>query len=93
MLGRDKKIKDKEKVSLKKTAKRLLERLKENEFKVDHWVDKPQTASAVRVTIQNYLFETLPYPAYQEDDINGKTDMLFNFFKTRYADYGSMSAA
>lgn len=93
MLGRDKKIKDKEKASLKETAKKLLERLKDNEFKVDHWVDKPQTASAVRVAIQNYLFETLPYPAYQEDDINGKTDMLFNFFKTRYADYGSMTAA
>lgn len=92
MLGRDKKITDKEKNSLKETAKQLLARLKDNEFRVGQWADKPQTASAVRVAIQNYLFETLPYPTYQDEDINIKTDILFNFFKTQYGGYGGYAA-
>jgi type I restriction enzyme R subunit len=33
-------VTDKEKHKLKVTAKRSLERLKSNEFKVDHWVEK-----------------------------------------------------
>ncbi len=85
MLGRDKKISDKEKAELKGIAKALLERLKEKEFNIIHWADKEQTASAVRVVIKDYLFDKLPYPTFEETDIDEKTDVLFQFFKTRYA--------
>lgn len=86
MLGRDKKITDKEKSEVKTTAKELLKRLQENEFKVDRWSEKVQTASAVRKAINDYLFNKLPYPTYAEEDITMKTDVLFNFFKQRYGD-------
>ena len=85
MLGRDKKISDKEKAELKGIAKELLERLKEKEFKIIHWADKEQTASAVKVVIKNYLFDKLPFPAYEEADIEVRTEVLFAFFKGRYA--------
>ena len=86
MLGRDKKISDKEKAELKDIAKHLLEQLKEKEFRIIHWADKEQTASAVRVVIKNYLFDKLPFPAYEEADIDVKTEVLFEFFKVRYRD-------
>jgi len=81
MLSRDKKISDKEKAELKDIAKELLERLKEKEFKIIHWADKEQTASAVKVVIKNYLFDKLPYPVFEEVDVNVKTEVLFEFFK------------
>lgn len=84
MLGRDKRINDKEKAELKEIAKKLLKRLQENEFKVDHWIEKAETASAVRKVINDYLFESLPYPTYEDEDISHKTNVLFNFFKSRY---------
>lgn len=84
MLGRDKKITDKEKAELKDIAQQLLERLKDKEFKIIYWADKEQTASAVRVVIKNYLFDKLPFPTYAEADIDSKTEVLFEFFKTRY---------
>ena len=91
MLARDKKISDKEKAEVKEAARELLERLKSNEFKVDHWSEKTQTASAVRKVIEDYLFERLPSPSYDED-ISIKADILFNDFKLRYANYGATAA-
>jgi type I restriction enzyme R subunit len=84
MLGRDKKISDKEKAELKDIAKHLLEQLKDKEFRIIHWADKEQTASAVKVVIKNYLFDKLPFPVYEEADIVAKTEVLFEFFKARY---------
>jgi type I restriction enzyme R subunit len=91
MLSRDKKISDKEKAEVKVAARELLKRLKNKEFKVDHWTEKIQTASAVRKVIEDYLFEKLPSPSY-DNDISTKADILFNDFKERYADYGVMAA-
>ena len=86
MLARDKKISDKEKTEVKEAARELLKRLKNNEFKVDHWTEKMQTASAVRKVIEDYLFEKLPSPSFDED-ISIKADILYNDFKQRYANY------
>jgi type I restriction enzyme R subunit len=88
MLNSGKRISDKEKVEVKDTARKLLEQLKNNEFKVDHWVDKIQTASAVKKAINDYLYSKLPFPTYSDGDRIVKTEILFNYFKTRYADYG-----
>lgn len=85
------KFRIKKKQKLKEATQKLLERLKENEFNVDRWVEKIQTASAVRKVIEDYLFEKLPSPSY-DDDISTKADILFNDFKVRYADYGVMAA-
>ena len=48
MLVANKKISDKERAKVKVAARELLERLKENEFKVNHWTEKVQTTAAVR---------------------------------------------
>jgi len=91
MLAKGKKMSDKEKHEVKQAARALLERLKEKEFRVKHWAEKTQTSSAVRKVIEDYLFERLPSPSYDED-ISLKADVLFNDFKERYADYGEMAA-
>ena len=91
MLNSGKKVSDKEKNEIKETARKLLERLKSNEFKVDHWVDKIQTASAVKKAINDHLYQTLPYPTFGDGDIVVKTEILFNYFKGRYADYGRVA--
>lgn len=84
LLSRDKKVSDKEKADLKEIAKQLLERLKANEFRVVNWFEKEQTKSAVRVVINNLLFDKLPYPTFEDKDIEVKTEVLFDFFKKRY---------
>ena len=88
MLSKDKKISDKEKAEVKVAARELLERLKNKEFKIDLWTEKIQTASAVRKVIEDYLFEKLPSPSYDED-ISLKDEMLFNDFKERFANYAA----
>lgn len=84
LLNQGKKITGKDKAELKAIAKQLLERLKENEFKVDNWEGKEQTKEAVRVAINNLLFEQLTYPTFIDEDIEQKTELLFDFFRKRY---------
>jgi type I restriction enzyme R subunit len=85
LLGRDKKISDKEKAELKAIAKALLAQLKEREFKVIQWAEKEQTASEVKKVITDYLFMNLPHPAFDESDVSTRSGALFEFFKSRYA--------
>lgn len=81
-------LKDKERAKIKVAARELLERLKENEFKVNHWTEKVQTTAAVRKVIEDHLFLKLPYPTYDED-VSLKADILFNDFKERYANFAA----
>jgi len=92
MLGKNKKINDKEKAELKNTARKLLKRLKNKEFKVEYWPDKVQTAAAVRATINDYLFQYLPHPVYDNNDITMKIEILYDFFKARYSNFASVAA-
>ena len=48
MLNSGKKMSDKERVEVKDTARKLLEQLKNNEFKVELCAEKTKTASAVK---------------------------------------------
>ena len=91
MLNRDKKITDKEKIEVKDTAKKLLEHLKNNEFKVDYWSEKTQTASAVKKAINDCLYTKLPFPTFSDGDRVVKTEILFDYFKTRYANFGRVA--
>jgi len=85
MLGRDKKISDKEKAELKGIAKELLERLKVNEFRVVDWSDKEETKSAVKVFIKDKLFYHEGDLYFDDTEIAQKAEVLFDFFKSRYA--------
>jgi hypothetical protein len=91
MLNTGKKVNDKERLEIKDTARKLLNRLTTNEFTVDRWAEKVQTASAVKKAVNDYLYSTLPHPTYGDGDIVVKTEILFNYFKTRYADYGRVA--
>jgi type I restriction enzyme R subunit len=91
MLNSGKKMNDKERVEVKDTARKLLEQLKNNEFKVELWAEKTQTASAVKKSINDYLYTKLPFPTYSDGDRVVKTEILFNYFKTRYADFGRVA--
>jgi type I restriction enzyme, R subunit len=91
MLHRDKKITDKEKLEVKETAKKLLERLKNNEFKIEYWSEKIQTASAVKKVINDHLYTQLPFPTFTDGDRVVKTEILFDYFKTRYANFGRVA--
>ena len=92
MLCKEKKITDKEKATVKEAACSLLERLKNNEFKVVQWTEKTQTSSAVKRKINDFLFKQLPHPAYEDKDISLKTELLFTEFKTRYGNFASLAA-
>lgn len=89
MLNTGKLISAKEKEEVKVAAQKLLQRLKEKEFRVNRWVDKVQTAAAVKKAINDYLYQTLPYPTYGDGDIVVKTEILFNHFKEKFANYSS----
>ena len=91
MLLKDKKISDKEKAEVKEAAKELLKRLKKKEFKIQYWTEKIQTASAVKKVFEDYLFEKLPSPSYDQD-IQIKSEILFNDFKERYANFSFEAA-
>ena len=79
-----KKLEKKEKNEIKKISIELLEALKKDKLKVEQWSDKSVTAAAVFNTVSKTLFETLPYPAYQTDDIDLKTNLVYEHLKHQY---------
>jgi type I restriction enzyme, R subunit len=84
ILRKGKELNSKEKKKVKEIAVGLLEELENDQLKVDHWMDKTQTSAAVKTTINDFLFEELPYPTYQEEDIDKKTFVLFEHFRSNY---------
>lgn len=81
----NKQLTTKERNKVKSMAQELLDKLQNTGLKVEHWLDKPQTQSAVRKTINDYLFENLPYPTYNDPDINQKTELVFEHLKMVYS--------
>lgn len=79
-----KKLEEKEKNEIKKISVELLEELKQEKLKVEQWADKSVTAAAVFNTVSKTLFETLPYPTYQTDDIDLKTNLVYEHLKHQY---------
>ncbi|HRO09682.1 MAG TPA: type I restriction endonuclease subunit R [Saprospiraceae bacterium] len=84
ILRHGKKLEEKEKNEIKKISIELLEELKQEKLKVEQWADKSVTAAAVFNTVSKTLFETLPYPTYQIDDIDLKTNLVYEHLKHQY---------
>lgn len=84
ILRQGKKLEEKDKNEIKKISIQLLEELKKNKLKVEQWSDKSVTAAAVFNTISKTLFETLPYPTYHTDDIDLKTNLVYEHLKHQY---------
>ena len=88
LLRKGKKLTTRERNKVKDIATELLESLDDKELKVNHWMDKPQTSAAVKTAINNYLFKELPYPTYEEDDIENKSFLIFDYLRMSYGAVG-----
>lgn len=84
LLRQEKKLTENEKKQIKAISIELLEELKKDKLKVEQWADKSVTAAAVFNTVSKTLFEALPYPTYQTDDIDLKTNLVYEHLKNQY---------
>jgi len=65
---------------IKKVAVELLDALKTEKLKIDHWRDKETTRDAVRITIRDFLWSDdtgLPVDVYTEDEVQSKAEEVF----------------
>jgi type I restriction enzyme R subunit len=72
---------------IKAVAVRLLERLKAEKLRVDHWRDKEATRDAVRLAIRDYLWDEatgLPVDAFAEEDVQTRADEVFRHIYRAY---------
>jgi type I restriction enzyme R subunit len=79
-----KKLEQKEKNQIKKISVEMLEELKKEKLKIEQWSDKSVTAAAVFNYVNKTLFEVLPYPTYQIDDIDLRTNLVYEHLKHQY---------
>jgi type I restriction enzyme R subunit len=84
ILRQGKALAEKEKTSIKKIAIELLEELKKEKLRVEQWADKMETSAAVFNYVNKTLFEVLPYPTYETDDIDLKTNLVYEHLKHQY---------
>ncbi len=78
------KLTETDKKQVKKIAIELLEDLKKEKLKVEQWADKSTTAAAVFNTVSKTLFELLPYPTYKTNDVDLKTNLVYEHLKHQY---------
>ena len=69
---------------VKEIAIELLEELKKDKLQVEQWPDKTVTAAAVFNSVSKTLFEKLPYPTYQSDEVDLKANLVFDHLKSQY---------
>lgn len=79
ILRHGKKLQEKEKNEIKKISIQLLE-----ELKIERWSEKTETVAAIYKFVNDKLFVTLPYPTYQTDDIDLKTNLVYEHLKHQY---------
>lgn len=84
ILRQGKKLGDAEKKEIKRISIELLTELKREKLRVEQWYDKNMTASAVFNEVSNTLFESLPYPTYNNEDIDLKTIQIYDHLRTQY---------
>lgn len=78
-----KKLEEKEKNKIKKISIELLDELKQKKLKVMQWSYKSVTA-AVFNTVSKTLFESLPFPICQTDDMDLETNLVNDHLKHQY---------
>lgn len=75
---------EKEKKKIKEIAKELLDDLKKEKLRVEQWSEKSVTAAAVFNAVDRTLFNQLPYPTYQNDEIEVRVRMIFDHLQQQY---------
>ena len=62
----------------------MFEVIEQCKLKEDKRMGEPQTSVAVKKTINNNLISDLPYPTYEEQDIEDKAFELYEYFRNSY---------
>ena len=88
ILRQGKKLSESEKKEIKKISVQLLQELKKDKLRIESWSDKALTAASVYNVVNKTLFESLPYPTYQSQDVDLKTNQIFEHLRHQYADGG-----
>lgn len=70
---------------VKKVAKELIVRLKEEKLALD-WKKKEETRADVKVTIRSLLYDNLPEPTYSDTDCEKRTQMVYLHVYDSYVD-------
>ena len=68
---------------LKKVAKELLDKIKQQLESMDHPFDKQETKATIIITIRDVLWENLP-ESYSDESINYYRDMVYQYVSQRY---------
>lgn len=76
-------LKDKEIEEVKKVAQKTLEALKNEKLKIERWRESTQLRAQVKTTIYDTLL-WLPQEPYSEDDVNEKTNIVYQHIFTNY---------
>ena len=84
ILRQGKSLSENEKKSVKKIAVELLDELKREKLKIERWSEKTLTVAAVHTYIHNTLFSYLPFPTYQVDDVDLRTNLVYAHLKNQY---------
>ena len=74
-----------ERERVKKTAKELLVKLKQEKLVID-WREKEIARAGVKTTISDILYDSLPEPTYSEKDCKFKGIEVYNFVYEHYLD-------
>jgi len=70
---------------VKKVAKELLAKLKNEKLVLD-WKKKQETQADVKITIQEILYDELPEPTYSKDDCEDRTHKVYLHVYDNYVD-------
>jgi type I restriction enzyme R subunit len=84
ILRHGKKLEEKEKNEIKKISVELLDELKKDKLKVVQVWEKAETTAALYKYVNDTLFAKLPYPTYETDDIDLKTNLVYEHLKHQY---------
>jgi type I restriction enzyme R subunit len=76
-------LKDKEIDEVKKVAKQTLDSLKAEKLKIERWRESTQLRAQVKTTIYDTLL-WLPQEPYSEDEVNEKTNVIYQHIFTNY---------
>ena len=77
----------KERGRIKRVAKELLETLKAEKLRIDHWQEKESTRDAVRAEIRNFLWSDdtgLPVECYTEAEVQERAEEIFRHVYRAY---------
>jgi type I restriction enzyme R subunit len=84
ILRQGKTLSNAEKKEIKNISVQLLDDLKKDKLNIELWWEKTETSAAVYKIVNDSLFQVLPYPTYEQTDIDLKTNLVFEHLKSQY---------